>query len=173
MERKKERVRKQEPLTAKNIVSIMSDEWNHIPPEHLSHQVLPSLWPHARTRRVQGLPALCHTLIVMYYIERAKGSEVQRSAWPALFPLVLYVPFALVVLSEDGPVYHCDTQATVDALHQHVIRSIPSLSNCTQQSEKENTGQNFCVLCTVALKSLATLLFFFLSLHENTMMPWL
>jgi hypothetical protein len=31
----KERVRQHEPLTAKNIINIMSDEWNNLPQEHL------------------------------------------------------------------------------------------------------------------------------------------
>ena len=33
----KERVRNRHPITEKNIVQLMSDEWNHIPPQHLSH----------------------------------------------------------------------------------------------------------------------------------------
>lgn len=33
----KERVRKQHPITSKNIEQVMSDEWNNIPPQHLLH----------------------------------------------------------------------------------------------------------------------------------------
>jgi hypothetical protein len=33
----KERVRNRHPITSKNIEQLMSDEWNNIPPQHLSH----------------------------------------------------------------------------------------------------------------------------------------
>jgi hypothetical protein len=33
----KERVRKRHPITKNNIEQLMSDEWNNIPPNHLSH----------------------------------------------------------------------------------------------------------------------------------------